>query len=456
MAGLSTWRRGSAIERASPGDLMQLAADGIPTRWHMGALLTLDAAPRMSESEVCATLGRRLGGVPRLRQRLARTPPGCGRPVWIDDPTFDARLHVTSLPCPPPGDERALLDLAAALMARPLSLERPPWSVTVVTGLAGGRAAIVVVFHHVLADGLGGLAVLASLVDGAPAAAPAAPRRPPAPLQLAVDAATARLGAVAQLPAAVRRIREGLAELGVDRSLRAPESSLNRPTGPRRRFGVVRADLAAVLSTARAHGGTVNDVVLTAATGALHTLLARRGESVDTVVVSVPVSGRTSIRPGELGNVVGVIPVALPAAGDAHDRLNAVVALMRARKQAPRGASAALVGPAFRVLAALRLLHRLLDRQRMINTLVTNVRGPPQPLSLLGVTIADAVALTTTAGNITVAFAVLSYAGTLILTIVADPDTCPDLDNLAALLHDALDDLVRRSPGRRPRDTTTP
>ena len=33
-------------------------------------------------------------------------------------------------------------------------------------------------------------------------------------------------------------------------------------------------------------------------------------------------------------------------------------------------------------------------------------------------------------GNVTVAFTALSYAGSLVITISADPDTCPDLDRL--------------------------
>jgi diacylglycerol O-acyltransferase / wax synthase len=33
-------------------------------------------------------------------------------------------------------------------------------------------------------------------------------------------------------------------------------------------------------------------------------------------------------------------------------------------------------------------------------------------------------------GNVTVAFSVLSYADTLVVSLIADPDTCPDLGEL--------------------------
>jgi diacylglycerol O-acyltransferase / wax synthase len=47
----------------------------------------------------------------------------------------------------------------------PLSRQAPLWSVVLITGFADGSAAVVVVLHHVLADGLGGLNVLAALVE---------------------------------------------------------------------------------------------------------------------------------------------------------------------------------------------------------------------------------------------------------------------------------------------------
>lgn len=38
----------------------------------------------------------------------------------------------------------------------------------------------------------------------------------------------------------------------------------------------------------------------------------------------------------------------------------------------------------------------------------------------------------------TVSFAALSYVGTLAVIVIADPDTCPDLDVLSGLLTDHL------------------
>ena len=252
--------------------------------------------------------------MPRLRQRLHRAPPGCGRPFWADDPAFDVRRHVLHVSCPAPGDERSLLDTAAAVITRPLPRSRPLWSATFVTGLAGGGTGLVIVMDHVLA----------------------------------ADAWAERAQRLAHLADSVRTIRLGVAEMGGARTphrLRA--TSLNRPTGRRRRLDVVAADLAAVRELGHACGGTVNDVILAAVAGALRTLLAGRGEELDSVTMTVPVSARRTDTAGVLGNPVGGMMVTLRAAGGLADRVTCAAAVTRGRKRAVRGTSVALLGPAF-------------------------------------------------------------------------------------------------------------
>jgi len=90
--------------------------------------------------EVCDALADRICAIPRLRQQLVSTPPGCGRPVWVDDPEFDVAQHVHQVACSPPGDEEALLRAAAGVVTFPLPTGQPLWSATIVTGLAGEAA----------------------------------------------------------------------------------------------------------------------------------------------------------------------------------------------------------------------------------------------------------------------------------------------------------------------------
>lgn len=437
------------VDRASPDDLMQLAA-GAGQAMHVGAVLVLGAAPGFSVAEAERLLGERLARVPRLRQRLRRAPPGCGRPFWADDQSFGLRYHVRQRQCPAPGDEQALLRVAAAVIGEPLPRARALWSATFVTGLADGSIGLILVMSHVLADGIGGLAALARLVDENPGAATASMRTAvfPAPAprvrSLVTDAWARRLLRPGELAGAAGRIRRGLAELGGLRQLhRWPPTSLNRPTGPRRRLDVVTTPLAAVRDLGHAHGGTVNDVILAAVAGALRALMASRGEELDLVSVSVPVSARRAAAGGLLGNQVGVMPVTLPAAGALAARITRTATITRGRKPASPGDSAAILGPVFRLLASTGLLNRFFGRQRLVHTFVTNLHGPAQPLTFAGAPVRAVIPFPNMTGNVTVTFGVLSYAGTLGITVVSDPSRVPDVAVLMAALRRELGSAAR-------------
>jgi len=447
-------------DRASAADLMQFATGDGRAAGHIGAVLLLGPAPGFTAAEARRVLGERIPAVPRLRQRLYRAPPGCGRPYWADDPAFDINEHVRQVCCPPPGDERAVLDLAAAQLREPMPRSRPLWSATFVTGLADGGTGLLVIMDHVLADGVAGLAVLGMLVDQVAETVQAPAGRFPVPAprarELAADAWRGRLrpaeragpGALSQAHG-LRRIREGMAELGGARPpRRRPATSLNRPVGPRRRLDVVAVDLAAVRGLGHAHGGTVNDVMLAAVAGALRTLLAARGEQLDEVTITVPVAARRAATGGELGNQIGIMPVTVPATGDFGTRVTRTAAITRERKSRARGASAALFVPAFLLLARTGLLRWFASHQRVVQTFVTNLHGPESPLTFGGAVVRAIIPIPSTTGNVTVTFAAASYAGTLRITILSDPSRVPDAPALAAALRNELSAQALRPRSR--------
>jgi diacylglycerol O-acyltransferase len=430
------------ITRVTADDLMSLVSERVSTPLQVGAVLLLDTRGGFDPSQALDHLARRITAVPRLRQRLLDTPFGCGRPVWADDPSFTIANHLASLRCPAPGGESAVLGMAAELISVPLPRDRPLWAATLVTDTAPGEAALILIFHHVLADGIGGLAVLASLLDGAPEASdPGFPRAAPSRTRLAVDAALGRIRSLGRLPASLRRLGSAAAELRPAARASVAPTSLNRPTGLRRAFTSVRADVNEVHRVAHAHGATVNDVVLTAVASALHRLLQQRGEQADEIVISVPFSARRRADTAELGNQSGVIPLAIPGLGDPVARLEAVSTLTGAAKRKPAGASTSLLGPLFRLLARVGLYQRFITRQRMIHTFVSTMRGPETPVALFGCTITGIMPLTVPTGNVTVSFVVLSYAGELSVTIAADPEACPDLAALRDVTAEEFESL---------------
>ena len=440
----------SLIERVSVDDLTELRCDITGTSMQVAAVLTLDTPTPLHLEAVQQAIAHRITTVPRLRQTLTTTPLGGGRPVWTDDPTFDITQHVTQLATSTTLDQAALLTHAAHVVEQPLPRHRPLWSATLVAGAPSGPTALIVVFHHALTDGIGGLAVLSRLVDAAsttPAQPSRFPRPAPSDRELRIDALRARLTAVHDLPARLRRVRAAIAELNLHGTgqTAVARCSLNRPIGRSRALFTADADLAAIRGVAHAHAATVNDAVLTAVTGALRSTLNARGESIDRFTISIPISARRTTDAAHLGNQVGVLPVTVPALGDTSSRLAATANITRQRKTIAPGSSAALIGPLFRGLARIGLFGRFIAHQHLVHTFVTNLIGPDHAQTFLGRPITEVIAVPMISGNITVAFAALSYAGRLTVTAVSDPDTCPDGATIAHAVQSELDNLTATS-----------
>lgn len=436
----------TTIERVSPSDLAELAWESIEAPMHIAAIIQL--AADIDVEALRTVLASRIRGVPRLRQRLTRPSVHSRRVSWVDDPNFALDRHVSVMSCPPPGDEDALLELAATESNRFLPRDRPLWRLVQVTDLRGGRGALVVVIHHAVADGIGGLAVLAQLMDQ-----PTRPAGVPTP-----PSASARRGQVGapnawptlrrSIRAAVQGVPTAFGDLAAGIRAHPQRCSLNEPIGPHRHLAVARTALAPLVATARRHDATVNDLLLVATVDALHTVLETEGENVHSLTVSVPVSRRTGTTATNLGNEVDAMPVSVPCDGPLRDRLRHIATATRRRRlsghRSDHGdASRLWLQPVFRLLARLGLFQWFIRRQHLVNTFLTNVKGPTQKLALLGVPVVAVTPVSPIAGNVTVAFTAFSYAGTLSVTVVADADRWPDARPIAAALDDGLHELIR-------------
>jgi diacylglycerol O-acyltransferase / wax synthase len=433
----------AAIDRLSDADLAFLSMDSGAVPEQFAAVLVLGGPVDVAVAE--RVLAERIARVPRLRQRLEQTPPGGGRRVWVDDSAFDLRRHLRQVHCGPPGDDAALLATVVPLVVERLPRDRPMWRAALVDGVAGGDTALLLVAHHVLADGLGGLAVLEQPIDGPPQPAAAGfPRRPPTATALVTDALRARLRAARQIPRSWRRLRRAMAAGGGLTPAPATPCSLNHRTGPRRRAVVADAELSGIRRTAHRYGGTVNAALLIAVSAALNEVLRQRGEALDRIVVAVPVAGRAAADGTHLGNQVAPLLVSVPTTGCVADRIGLVAdAVSRRRGLATGPPPIAVLGPAFRLAAALGGYRWYMNHQHRLHTLVSFVRGPQQRARFAGAVVRRMIPVVVgTAGNITVAFQALSYGDTLTVTAVADPDRCPDLAALGRALQDQLTNLA--------------
>ena len=459
------------VERASATDRAFLAMDGGGIPAQVGVVLRLEPGV-LDLARVRELIDARVRSVPRLRQRLMRVAVGCGGPIWVDAGDFDVRRHVTELMCRAPGGEQDLLDAAVRLVMVRLPGSAPLWSVTMVTGLADGAGALVVVLHHVLADGVGGLAVLTTLmdhadhtdhtdqvgrdlVDSGEAGGWSFPRPVPSTGVLAREAWQARVGALGRLPQSWRALQRTMSAGGGLPPSRAAPSSLNRPTGPRRAVAVVAVSRSRLRAGAHRAGATTNDAVLVAVGDALEHVLRLRGERVDPLVVTVPVSRRpptpgaaqdlgTGPADGQLGNLVSPLLVDVPTSGSVGARLARVSATIRAGRGAAMGPPPiAVLGWLFRPLARAGGFRFYLNHQHRFHTLVSHVRGPEHPVRFDGRQVRSAIPLAVAeGGNQTVYFEVLSYGDALTVTAIADPDHFGELGELAEQLRRGLHQII--------------
>ena len=142
-----------------------------------------------------------------------------------------------------------------------------------------------------------------------------------------------------------------------------------------------------------------------------------------------------------------MVPFRIPAHGaSALVRLRAVTAQSQAQRGRPRAASSVPLGVAFRFLARVGAFSLFIDHQRLVNTFVTNVRGPSRAICFAGHEVSRIVPVAVTPGNTSVTFDVLSYAGWLGVTVVADPDALPDPAQLAEKVACRLDELLAHIP----------
>jgi WS/DGAT/MGAT family acyltransferase len=226
-------------------------------------------------------------------------------------------------------------------------------------------------------------------------------------------------------------------------------SSLVGPVGPHRTWSWAHVRLSDVKAVRAGLGGTVNDVVLALVSGGLRDLLEARGESVAerTIRALVPVSVR---RPGERGvynNRVSAMFAELPVGiADPAARLESLRAQMDGLKQSKQAVAGdvltSLSGFAPPMLLALGARLAARSPTLGLQTGVTNVPGPQQPLYTLGRRLLESYPYVPVIGKVRVSIAIFSYDGGLYFGVTGDYDSSSDIDVLTAGVQRSIAELI--------------
>lgn len=412
---------------------------------------------------------------PTFRQRVMDVPGRITPPRWTDVDDFDLSWHLCRVAAPSPGDDSVVMDVARREAMTGFDRAHPLWRFTLVEGIDGSRAALVMKIHHSLTDGLGGIQLALLLLDGqrTPGRPPDLPRPPVESPPSGLDLLAEQLGWRASRSARylARRARSSLPGMvaGIRRPVRAVSSaagevaSIARTVAPirqtmsplmtgrslRRQLGSLTVPLADLKEASALAGGSVNDGFLASVTAGLRIYHERHGVRVDQLRVTMPISLRTERdRPG--GNRITLMRFAVPVGEtDPARRVAAMRQLSwRTRHEASLPLTDAIAG-ALNLLPAAAVTSML----RNVDFLASDVPGFDRPVYLAGAEVERYEAFGPTTGA-AVNATLISYNGRCHVGFNLDTAAIPDPEVLVESMRAGFEEVIgmgRRGPaGARP------
>lgn len=453
------------VERAmSAFDAFLYRSDENPrTRSLLIAVCPLEGIP--DRERVVATIERASRVITRLRQKVVAPPIPFVLPSWIVDPDFDLAYHVRFHRLQPPGSPQALLGIVQREAMRKLDETRPLWEITIVEGLNGEHAAVVLKISHAFADGVGAIKLFAQMfhpepdVDLGP--------MPPAPVPEDVTPDELLREALRRTPHGALEAAKlaGLLALGTSKFLVTnPKGSvksarklvksfekvfgdLTEPSpllrGRSLSRGAISFDVAvdALKKSGKAADGSLNDAYLAGIAGALR----RYHHALDADVHELPIAMPVNLRRGhesDTGNYFGAVLFGLPLhVEDPAERIAAIRAMVQARRQEPATAAPSWFAPLLARLPA-EMRGALASKLGSPDVQASNIVGSPVPVYFAGRRVTGSYAFGPVP-NIAAMFTLQSFVGQCHVGITFDPAAITDAKLFAECLESGFGEVLR-------------
>jgi diacylglycerol O-acyltransferase len=466
--------------RLSSGDalFLYLEREGMPLNVAsvsvFKGVISLQACRRFIESK--------LPLIPRYRQHVVQPRFGIGCPTWEYDPDFDIRNHVREVTLKH-GTEAELKSAAGVILSQLMDRRRPLWDFTLLRGLKGNRTGVVTRMHHCLADGLGGVSLMNSLMDSSPEVRPLAKRNPRFHMPARKKSATFLDEVITSSMSVAERVlttqmellnvfQHVLAELGgaTKKSGGAQRGRETPPVGEFARFlpeisAATQAlpfniicrgpqnfrwaelPLADIKAVKNACAVKVNEVALTIVASAIQRYVEKRGVRVKgrLLRIVVPVNVRGGNVNG-LGNHITFVPITIPL--DIRNPRRLLSAIHKRTLFLKAAHLAECVGIAGTMIGTVPTLAQELVGPLvgelplgLCNLIFTNVPGPQSPLYLLGHEMLRCYPYVPIGGEMGINCAVLTYNGTAYFGFTGDVHAAPDLARLEKLLTNSFAEL---------------
>ena len=416
--------------------------------------------------------------VPMLRQRVVFVPGNLHHPVMVDDPNFDLESHIYRAALPSPGGKAEFDQMISQILCHRLDRQRPLWELWALTGLEGGRVAIVHKIHHCMADGAATVRYLARVFEHhakypADGVIPAAwePHPLPSGRRLVWDAFKDHLQRdIRHLPAFLSELWHATGNLirfnreegspTVERlSNPPPRTRFNHALSARRNFTTRKLPLDEVKALGKRLGGSINDVLLALSADAVRNYLLYHDDlPQQPLCVSIPVSADKTGTARDFGNRTTYFPTCLwTNIEDPVERFRAIEqsTTLGKRELEALGRDTFLgvmhyLPPFFSIWKTNRKQRlRIADRhdyKPMTNLIISNVPGPQEQQRGNYGKLVDLYSMGPLVEGCGLNITAWSYAGHLNISIMACKKAIPDLDRLADGLTRALETLRQAAP----------
>ncbi|MGB7741097.1 MAG: wax ester/triacylglycerol synthase family O-acyltransferase, partial [Steroidobacteraceae bacterium] len=391
-----------------------------------------------------------------------------GLPEWQEVDRLDTNYHIQRRTLPAPGSDGQLDALVAELHAPMLERNHPGWRVYVIDGLARNRFAVLIKVHHALVDGESGIALVQRSLSRSPrdrrirtviaTSLPATTRAVPRDLLPRLEREVVM---IARTALSIgwgweRLLEEGLAGLRgfsskTIRPFTAPLTPMNEPIRNARTIAHTVLPLRAMISVARARGTTLNDVALCVLDAAMNRYLRSIGRPADRALVAICPVSLQDRKIKQLTTQVSVFwtPLGTPSAAVGR-RMSQVMANTREAKERiralPKDVAYAYAVLTFALGETLALVPRgSADYFVPANVLISNVRGPSEPLYLGGARLEALCPVSTLISGMGLNITFMSYAGQVVIGFTANACALPNAGRLAQYTREAFATLERQT-----------
>jgi diacylglycerol O-acyltransferase len=458
-------------------DLMFFLSENPDNPRHVGAVLIFQRPRRGGAAvvrKVVETYRRAVPVPPFNRIPVFRST---GLPEWREVTRLDMDWHVQHRTLPAPGTDAQLDELVADLHAPMLERDRPGWRVFVIEGLERNRFAVYIKVHHSLVDGESGIALIHRSLSRSPrdrrirtvieTSLPAPAQAMPKELlpRLGREVAKAARTALSIGWGSERLFEESLAGLrGYSntkiRPFTAPLTAMNDPIRNARAIAHTVLPLPAMKAVARAWGTTLNDVALCVLDAAMNRYLRSIDRPAERALVAICPVSLQDPEAKQATTQVSIFwtPLGTPSAPVGR-RMREVMANTRQAKERirtlPRDVAYAYAVLTFAMGETLALVPRG-DADYFLgsNVLISNVRGPTEPLYLDGARLEALCPVSTLISGMGLNITFMSYAGQVLIGFTANAAALPEAGRLAQYTREAFATLQRQT--RRARAKARP